>query len=182
MSDTERIEDLVSDLANDHGITQEEAIESIRRDLDDLYGKRIIHKPTREERRREIKAVDRETIAVKMRYGLDYLHFIGDQTSGQFVATEGAVGDWVVYMETQASREEGNGFEDIAKYGAKVTQQDGEALFPAWAKAYKWRDSRETHHASDDYQDANAYRAWPFDQGDCGCQRGVIAANWYYPA
>ncbi len=140
MSDKERVENLVSDLSNEEGVEHDEAVKRIRQALDELYGERIVHKATGPERRLEIKIVDRDTIQRRMRYGLDYVTMIGDQPSGQFVATEGAVGDWAVYMETPISREHGNGFEDIAMYGAKLTQEEGEALFPAWVKAYKWRD------------------------------------------
>ncbi len=94
-------------------------------------------KGDRADRLREIKTVDRETMAVRM--SLDYIALIGAKTNGQFVATEGAVGDWAVYIETSASRDAGNGFEDICKYGAKVAQAEAEALFPRWAKLFSWR-------------------------------------------
>ncbi len=97
-------------------------------------------KSDRADRLREIKVVDRETMAVRMRHGLDYLALIGAKSNCQFVATEGAVGDWAVYVETPASRDEGNGFEDICKFGAKVTQEEAEAMFPSWATLFKWRD------------------------------------------
>ncbi len=96
-------------------------------------------KVDRAQRLRQIKVIDRETISVRMRYARDYLTAIGDQETGQFVATEGAVGDWVVYVETAASRGAGNGFEDICKYGAKLTQDQGETLFPRWAKLFVCR-------------------------------------------
>lgn len=95
-------------------------------------------KGDRAQRLRELKVIDRETMAVRM--NLDYLIAIGEQSHGQFVATEGAIGDWAVYVETPGSREAGNGFEDICKYGAKTTQREGEALFPRWAKLFVWRD------------------------------------------
>ncbi len=95
-------------------------------------------KGDRSDRLREVKTVDRETMAVRM--NLDYLALIGAKTNAQFVATEGAVGDWAVYIETTASRDAGNGYEDICKFGAKVAQAEGEALFPRWAKLFRWRD------------------------------------------
>ncbi len=97
-------------------------------------------KGDRAQRLRQIKVIDRETISVLMRQAADYLQAIGEQAQGQFVATEGAVGDWAVYVETEASRDAGNGFEDICKYGAKITQDEGEVLFPRWAKLFRWRD------------------------------------------
>ncbi len=97
-------------------------------------------KGDRAQRLRQSKTIARETISVRMRYASTWLQCIGDQPYGQFVATEGAVGDWAVYVETPGSREMGNGFEDICKYGTKVTQTESEVMFPRWAKLFKWRD------------------------------------------
>ena len=97
-------------------------------------------KGDRAQRLRQSKTIARETISVRMKYASTWLQVIGDQPYGQFVATEGAVGDWTVYVETEASRDAGNGYEDICKLGAKITQDEGEALFPRWATLFVWRD------------------------------------------
>ncbi len=97
-------------------------------------------KGDRAQRLRQSKTIARETISVRMKYSSSWLQSIGDQSHGQFVATEGAVGDWTVYVETVASRDEGNGYEDICKFGAKITQGEAETMFPRWAKLFIWRD------------------------------------------
>lgn len=52
----------------------------------------------------------------------------------EVVAAKGVVEDWAAYVQRPTQ------MGSTRSYGAKLTKEAGERLFPQWAEIYKWRD------------------------------------------